>query len=97
MYEEKSCPGLQLVHNSHICSPLPATSYGPLHSLDQQVLFVPRVRTTMAQTSSFATIGPSSIHLTLLSGSCSASLSLLITYFFSRGLCTESATEWSLP
>jgi len=29
------------------------------HSLDWQVLFVPRVKTTMAQTRSFVTIGPS--------------------------------------
>jgi len=33
----------------------------------------------------------------LLSGSLSASLSLLKTYFYSLGLRTGSATEWSLP
>jgi len=58
----------------------------------------------MAQTRSFATIGPSlwnalpsSLRLTLLSGSLSASLSLLKTYFYSRGLRTGSAIEFSLP
>src|SRR6218665_1557131 len=57
----------------------------------------------MAQTRSFATIGPSlwnalpsSYRLTLLSGSRSASLSLLKTYLYSQGLRTGSATEWSL-
>src|SRR6218665_3338810 len=75
-----------------------------LRSLDWQVFFVPRVRVTMAQTRSFATIGsslwnalPSSVRLTLLSGSLSASLCLLKTYFYSQCLHTESATEWSLP
>ena len=88
----------------HIRSPLSAISYRPLRFLDCQVLIVPRVRTSMAQTRSFATIGPSiwralpsSLRLTLLSGSLSASLSLLRTYFYSRGLRTGSATEWSLP
>src|SRR6218665_1027824 len=36
---------------------------------------------------------PSSLHLTLLSGSLSSSLSLLNTYFYSRGL----RTEWFRP
>ena len=62
------------------------------------------VRTALAQTRFFATIGTylwnalhSSLCLTLMSGSRSASLSLLKTYFYSRGLRTESATWWSLP
>jgi len=65
-------------------------------------LFVPRVR-TMTQTRSFSTIRPSlwntlhsSLCLTLLSGTCSASLTFLKTYFYYRGFCTGSATEWSL-
>jgi len=85
-------------------SPLSATSHRPLCSLDWLILFVLRVGTTMAQTRSLATIGPSlgnafpsSLCLTLLSGSLSASLSLLNTYFYSHGICTWSATEWSLP
>ena len=40
---------------------------------------------------------PSSLCFTLLSGSLSASLSLLKTYFYSLGLRTSNATEWSLP
>src|SRR6218665_1403858 len=75
----------------HIHSTLSATSHRPLRSSDWHVFFVPRVRTAMAQTRSFATIGPliplecssSSLRITLLSGSCSASLSLLKTYFYS--------------
>ena len=43
----------------HLCTRLSATSHRPLCSLDWQVLFVPHVRTTMAQTRSFATIGTS--------------------------------------
>src|SRR6218665_499891 len=57
----------------------------------------------MAQTICFETIEPSfcnalpsSLRLTMLSGSRSVSLSLLKTYFYSWGLCTGSATEWSL-
>src|SRR5688572_5451777 len=38
---------------------LSATSLGPLRSSDRLDLFVPRVRTTMAQSKSFAWIGPS--------------------------------------
>src|SRR6218665_4077573 len=66
--------------------------------------FCSRIRTTMAQTSSFATIGPSLwnaipsfLRLTLLSGSLSTSLPFLKTYFYYRDLRTGSATEWSLP
>src|SRR6218665_1411438 len=71
-----------------------------------KVLFVSRVGTTLAQIRSYATTGPSlwnalpsslpSLHLTLLSGSLSASISLLKTYFCSRGLRTGSDAEWSL-
>jgi len=64
-----------------------------LHALLDYILFV--------NNASFATIGPSlwnalpsSLHL---SGSLSASLSLLKTYFYSWGLHTGSTTEWSLP
>jgi hypothetical protein len=81
--------------------PLSASSHRPLRSLDRSDFFVPRARTTIAQTRSFAIIGPSlwnALHFTLretfLSGSLSSSLSLLKTYFFSRGSRTGSATEW---
>ena len=66
--------------------------------------FVLRVRTTMAQTRSFVTIGPSlwnalpsSLCLTLLFGSLSAFLSHLKTYLYSWGFHTGSATERSRP
>ena len=72
--------------------------------MSRQNIFVPWVRTTMAQTRAFAIIGPSlwnplpaSLCLTLLSGSLSAAISLLKTYFYSQGLHTGSATEGSLP
>ena len=81
--------------------PLSATSHRPLRSLDRSDFFVPRARTTTAQTRSFAIIGPSlwnalpfTLRETFLSGSLSSSLSLLKTYFFSRGSHTGSATEW---
>ena len=58
-------------HRGHIRFPLSATSHRPLRSLDR--FFVPRVKTTMAQTRSLATIGsslwsvcPSSLHLCCL-------------------------------
>src|SRR5688572_8826226 len=38
--------------------PLSASSHRPLRSLDRSDLFVPRARTTIAQTRSFAIIGP---------------------------------------
>src|SRR6218665_4011208 len=69
---------------NHINSTLSATSHRPLQPSDWHVLFVPRVRTAVAQTTlrSFATIWPSlwnalpsSLRLSLLSGSCSTSLS----------------------
>ena len=75
----------------HIRSPLSATSYSPLHSLDGQALFVPRVRTTMALTRSFASIGiflwnalPSSLCVAVFYGSLPTSFSLLKTFFFSQ-------------
>ena len=46
-------------HRYHICSSLSATPHRPQRSLDWPVLSVPWVGTTMAQTRSFATIGPS--------------------------------------
>src|SRR5688572_14438753 len=55
--------------------PLSASSHRPLRSLDRSDLFVPRARTTIAQTRSFAIIGPSlwnalpfSLRETFLSG-----------------------------
>ena len=87
----------------HIRSPLSASSHRPLRSLDRSDFFVPRARTTITQTRSFAIIGPSlwnalpsSLRATFLSGSVPTSLSLLKTYFFSRGFRTGSATEWLL-
>src|SRR6218665_2550758 len=51
----------------HICSPLSAAaSHQPLHPLDQHDLFVlEELRTTMAQTRPFVTIGPSLWNATL--------------------------------
>src|SRR6218665_808203 len=88
----------------HIHSTLSATSHRPLHSSDWHVLFVLQVRTVMTQTRSICNHWAlplecppflSSLNFAV-SGSRSASLSLLKTYFYSRGLCTGSATEWSL-
>ena len=83
----------------HIRSPLSSVSHRPLRSLVRHTLFVPRVRTTLAQTRSVATIGPtlwnalpSSLRVIILSGSLPTALSLLKT-FFSRGSRTGSATE----
>ena len=67
--------------------------------------FCSAIRTTMVQTRSFATIGPclwnslsSSLRITLLSESLSASFSLLKIYFLLSGTSDwGSATEWSLP
>ena len=42
-----------------IRSPLSSVSYRPLRFVVTHALFVPRVRTTMSQTRSFATLGPS--------------------------------------
>jgi len=81
----------------HIRSSLCATSHRSFRSFDWQVLFVPRVKTTMAQTRSFANIGPSlwnalppSLQLTLLSGSLPASFSLIKT-FYTLGVFTLGA------
>ena len=72
----------------HSRSPLSAVSHQSLCSLDRHTLFVPRVRTTMAQTRSFATVGPSlwnalpsSLLVTILSGSLRTPFSLLKTFF----------------
>src|SRR6185503_18163913 len=63
--------------------PLSSSSPRPRRSLDRSDLFVPRARTTIAQTRSFAIIGPSlwnalpfTLRETFLSGSLSSSLSL---------------------
>ena len=88
----KSKLGLAPMYLSDLIrSPLSASSHRPLRSLDRADLFVPRARTTIAQTRSFTIIGPSlwnslpsTLRGTLLSGLLSTSLSLLKTYFFSR-------------
>src|SRR6218665_4021620 len=68
-------------------------SLRPLRSLDRHDLFVPRARTSMAQTRAFAIIGPSlwnqllpSTRSTLLTGEPSASFRSLKTALFSLGL-----------
>src|ERR1043165_7478661 len=67
-----------------ILRPLSATSLRPLRSSDRLDLFVPRVRTVMAQSRSFACIGPSlwnglppPVRSAILSGSLSSSFSKL--------------------
>jgi hypothetical protein len=74
-----------------ILRPPSATSLRPLRSSDRLDLFVPRVRTAMAQSRSFACIGPSlwnglppSVRSAILSGSVSSSFSRLKTCLFSR-------------
>jgi hypothetical protein len=76
--------------------PLSASSHRPLRSLNRMDLLVPRTRTSMAQTRSFASIGPSLwnslspfTRSKLLIGSPSSSFAFLKTYFFSCGL-----THW---
>ena len=73
--------------------PSSAISLRPLRSLDRHDLFVPRARTSMAQTRAFAIIGPSlwnqllpSTRSTLLTGQPSASFRSLKTALFSLGL-----------
>src|SRR6218665_954848 len=73
--------------------PSSAISLRPLRSLDRHDLYVPRARTSMAQTRAFAIIGPSlwnqllpSTRSTLLTGVPSASFRSLKTAFFSLGL-----------
>ena len=70
--------------------PKSATSLRPLRSMDRRELFVPRTRTTMAMSRSFAVIAPSlwnrlppSSRASLLSSNLSTSLSLLKTCLFS--------------
>src|SRR6218665_1639746 len=80
---------LTLIYRSHIGQaprylrdlirlPSSAISFRPLRSLDRHDLFVPRVRTSMAQTREFAINGPSLLEpttrSTLLTGEPSASL-----------------------
>src|SRR6218665_3516320 len=69
-----------------ILLPTSATSLRPLHSMDRRELFVPRARTTMAMSRSFAVIAPAlwirlppSARASLLSSTLSTSLSLLKT------------------
>ena len=73
--------------------PSSAVSLCPLRSLDRHDLFVPRARTSMAQTRAFAIIGPSlwnqllpCTRSTLLTGEPSASFRSLKTALFSLGL-----------
>src|SRR6218665_1380434 len=70
--------------------PSSAISLRPLRSLDRHDLFVPRVRTSMAQTRAFEIIGPPfwnqllpSTRSTLLTGEQSASFRSLKTALFS--------------
>src|SRR5688572_31165857 len=67
-------------------------------SIDRSDLFVPRVRTTIAQTRSFAIIGPSlwnalpfTLRETFLSGSLSSSLSLSLKPISSLGVLALGA------
>jgi hypothetical protein len=80
--------------------PHSATSLRPLRSSERLDLFVPLVRTTMAQTRSFVSIGPTlwnslppRLRSTFFTVSVATSFSYLKTYFFSRGLRTGSASE----
>jgi len=70
-----------------------SSSHRTLRSSNRLDLLVPRSRTAMAQSRSFASIGPSlwnslspSIRSTILSGTLSSSFAFLKTCFFSRGL-----------
>src|SRR6218665_1270327 len=72
---------------------LSASFSRPLRSIDRLDLLVPRSRTALAQSRSFASICPSlwnalspSLRSTFLSGSLSSSLAFLKTYFFSLDL-----------
>ena len=73
-----------------ILRPLSASSNRPLRSLNRLDLLVSRSRTALAQSRSFASIGPAlwnalspSVHSTFLSHSLSSSFASLKTYFFS--------------
>ena len=76
----------------------PTISLRPLRSLDRHDLFIPRARTSVAQTRAFAIIGPADLNqlppstrFSLLTGKPSASfvLSRLLS-FFSECLALES-------
>ena len=76
-----------------ILRPHSAPSHRPLRSCNRLDLLVPRTRTSMAQSRSFAAIGPSlwnalspSVRSTILSSRLSSSFDFLKTCFFSRGL-----------
>jgi len=87
---------------------LPASSLRFLHSSNRHDLFLPRVRTTMAQTRCFASIGPSLwnclpppllrsfIPSALISSCLSLSLVLSLIYFLELKP-TESASVWLMP
>src|SRR5688572_1782759 len=79
---------------------LSATSLRPLRSSARLDLFVPRVRTAMAQSRSFACIGPSlwnglppPVRSANLSGSLSSSFSKLKSCLFPRVARTARASE----
>src|ERR1043165_4047581 len=73
--------------------PTSAVSHCPLRSLDLLNLFVPRVRTAIAQSRAFACIGPSQwnqlppfVCTTILCGGPVTSFRYFETCFYSRGL-----------
>ena len=86
----------------HIQLPVSASSLSRLRSSQRNNPFMPRVRTTLAHTRSFASIGPSlwnhlpsSFRSFILSAPLSASLSLALSLtFFLELKCTESASVW---
>ena len=76
-----------------ILRPHSASSHRRLRSCSRLDLLVPRTRTAMAQSRSFASVGPSfwnalspPVRSKILSGSLSSSFAFLKTCFFSRGL-----------
>src|SRR6218665_2430391 len=96
---------LKYLHDA-IRPPTSATSLHFLRSMDRRELFVPRTRTTMAMSRSFAVIAPSlwnrlppSARASLSSSNLSTSLSLLKTCLFSwslsnqKRLCLPMAVE----
>jgi len=73
--------------------PISVSSHRPLRSLKRLDLLVPRTRTAMAQSRSFASVGPSlwntlspSTRSQMLIGNPLSSFAFLKTYFFSCGL-----------
>ena len=83
-----------------ILRPISATSLRPLRSSDRHDPFVPRVRTAIAQSRSFACIGlslwnglPPSVRSAILPGSVSSSFSRLKTCLFHWVERTGSASE----